>query len=28
MEAYFHGYIDPIAQALGPLFWQELALPE
>jgi hypothetical protein len=24
MEAYFHGYIDPIAEALGPLFGQGL----
>src|SRR5271157_361024 len=24
MEAYFHGYIDPIAQALGPLFGKSL----
>ena len=24
MEAYFHGYLDPIAQALGPLFGRSL----
>ena len=24
VEAYFHGYIDPIAQALGPLFGKSL----